>query len=138
MSRQGGHHKKSMTRSSALKGRPSPRKGTSQQTRQSSAKPVPMLVTEKDERPSLPRDRIFISGLPMFVALRYVKLSDLKTVHCFQCGASLGIRHATELKALGHPHRDGRPIDYVGERCCLPKFSDFCEDAPNAKRGAYQ
>lgn len=139
MSRQGGHHKKSMTRSATMKGRPSHRKGKPQQSRSSVAAGVgPMLVTPKDSRPSLPRDRMFISALPFIIAAMYHKLGDLKQVRCFQCGASLGIKEATEIKALAHPHRQGRRLDFIGERCCLPKFSDFREDAPNAKRGAYQ
>lgn len=136
MSREGGHHKKSMTRSATMKGRPSHRKGATQTPRQSVATGVgPMLVTPKDDRPALPRDRMFIAALPFMIAAIYHKLANLKQVRCFNCGASLGINKATEIKALAHPARDGRPLEIIGERCCLPKFSDFSEDDPTSRRG---
>lgn len=138
MSRQGGHHKKSMTRSATLAGRESPRKNTRQAPRASQVVGLPMRVIEKDDRPSLPRDRMFIAALPFIIAAMFHKRCDLKQVRCFKCNASLGIKETTEIKALAHPHRQGRPLDFIGERCCLQKFSDFKEDAPTGKRGAYQ
>lgn len=138
MSREGGHHKKSGTRSATMAGRESLRKNTRQLPRQSLVVGLPMRVIQKDDRPSLPRDRMFIAALPFLIAAKYHKIGDLKQVRCFQCGASLGIKTATEIKALAHPHRQGRPLDFIGERCCLPNFSDFREDAKTGKRGAYQ
>jgi hypothetical protein len=112
---------KSATRSSALKGRPSNRKGKRNERRSSIVRGLPERPPA-DPRPLLPTDRVYVACLPILSAARQFRLGSYRRGQCCECEAHIGINYETEKRALAHGLRDSRPLAYIGLHCCLPKF----------------
>jgi hypothetical protein len=112
---------KSATRSEALKGRPSNRKGKRNERRSSIVRGLPERPPA-DPRPSLPTDRVYVACLPIVSAARQFRLGSYRRGQCCECEAHIGINYETEKRALAHGLRDSRPLAYIGLHCCLNKF----------------
>lgn len=121
------HHRKSETRSATMAGRPSLRKKTRQLPRCSQ---VVGLVPRPKPDPNqlkLPQDRMFVVAQSPAKAARLPITGELQMFRCFDCGGPLAIDSTKVAKAMYHQNRNGRPIAYVGQDCCLQKYQPKTE-----------